>query len=111
MQVRELSQAPGEWAPLVTERDGRYFVKARLAVEGRQGSMRIDGGELQPTSWQNISLVFDCHNNLRGAQMDAALRPAYIWSVHGRRGLSVYLEQFAARPAAAVARAPVDYFQ
>ena len=110
VQVRELSQAPGEWAPLVSERDGRYFAKVRLAVEGRPGSMRV-GGELQPTTWQNLSLVLDCHNNLRGAEMDAALRPAYIWSVHGRRGLSVYLEMFAARPAAAVTRAPVDYFQ
>jgi len=111
VQVRELSQAPGEWAPLVTEREGRHFTKVRLAVEGRPGSKRVDGGNLQPTSWQNLSLILDAFNNLRGAQMDAALRPAYIWSVHGRRGLSVYLEMFAARPAAAVPRQLTDYFQ
>ena len=32
--VRRASVATGEWSPLVTERDGRYTIKARIVVEG-----------------------------------------------------------------------------
>ena len=32
--VRAASSAAGEWSPLVSERDGRYTLKARIVVEG-----------------------------------------------------------------------------
>lgn len=105
-----LSDSPGTWSSLVVNRDGRYFVKARINVEGPRCSwMRVGDGPLQETQWEALNLALALHNNFRGADLDVALRPAYIWSVSGRRGLSVNVEMFAARPAT-VRREPIDFF-
>lgn len=105
-----LSDSPGTWSSLVVNRDGRYFVKARVNVEGpRCASMRVGGGPLQETRWEALNLALAMHNNFRGATVDVALRPAYIWSVSGRRGLSMNVEMMAVRPSV-VSRTPVDFF-
>jgi hypothetical protein len=45
--VSDTSAAPGEWAPLVTERDGRFSIKARVVVEGpRPATFRVGDGQL-----------------------------------------------------------------
>jgi hypothetical protein len=103
------SSATGEWSPLVTERDGRYTLKARIVVEGpRPCTFRVGDAQLQEAAWPALSRELDAHGCFRGAGMSVALRPAYIWAVSGRRGLSVICEQFVAHPSGA--NLSVDYF-
>jgi hypothetical protein len=55
-----------------------------------------------------LSRELDAHGCFRGAGMSVALRPAYVWAVSGRRGLSLICEQFVAQPSAA--NVSIDYF-
>ena len=99
-----------EWSPLVNERDGRYTVKVRIVVEGpRPATFRVGDGDLQEAAWPALSCALDAHGCLRGAGMSVALRPAYIWAVSGRRGLSLICEQFVAQPSG-TSCVLVDYF-
>jgi hypothetical protein len=103
------SSAAGEWSPLVTERDGRYTVKACIVVEGpRPCTFRVGDAQLQEVAWPALSRELDAHGCFRGAGMSVALRPAYVWAVSSRRGLSVICEQFVAHPSGATLS--VDYF-
>jgi hypothetical protein len=103
------SSATGEWSPLVSERDGRYTLKARIIVEGpRPCTFRVGEGQLQEAAWPALSRELDAHGCFRGAGMSVALRPAYVWAVSGRRGMSVICEQFVAHPSGA--DVTVDYF-
>jgi len=107
--VRGASAASGEWQPLVNEREGRYTVKVRVVVEGpRPATFRVGDGELQEAAWPALSRELDAHGCFRGAGMSVALRPAYVWAVSGRRGLSLICEQFVAQPSAA--NMSIDYF-
>jgi len=106
--VCQASGAKGDWQPLVTERDGHYTIKARIVVEGRPATFRVGDGDLQEAAWPALSCALDAHGGFRGAGMSVALRPAYIWAVSGRRGLSLICEQFVAQPSGATV--PVDYF-
>jgi hypothetical protein len=97
--IRGASCAPGEWAPLVTEREGRHSIKARIIVEGpRPATFRVGEGQLKEATWSALGCELDAHGCFRGARMSVALRPAYVWAVSGRRGLSVIAEQFVAHP-------------
>ena len=102
------SGAKGDWFPLVAERDGGYTVKDRIIVEGRPATYRVGDGDLQEAAWPALSCALDAHGCFRGAGMSVALRPAYVWAVSGRRGLSLICEQFVAQPSGATL--PVDYF-
>jgi hypothetical protein len=107
--VCRASAAAGEWSPLVNEREGRYMVKVRVVVEGpRPATFRVGDGELQEAAWPALSRELDAHGCFRGAAMSVALRPAYVWAVSGRRGLSLICEQFVAQPSAA--NVSIDYF-
>jgi hypothetical protein len=106
--VCQASGAKGDWSPLVTERDGRYTVKVRIVVEGRPATFRVGEGEMQEAAWPALSCALDAHGCFRGASMSVALRPAYVWAVSGRRGLSLVCEQFVAQPSGATI--PIDYF-
>jgi hypothetical protein len=107
--VFQASSASGQWTPLVVERDGRYMLKTRIVVEGpRPATFRVGNGELQEASWPALSRELDAHGCFRGAGMSVALRPAYVWAVSGRRGLSLICEQVVAHPSAA--NASIDYF-
>jgi hypothetical protein len=106
--VCQASGAKGDWSPLVTERDGHYTVKVRIVVEGRPATFRVGDGDLQEAAWPALSCALDAHGCFRGAGMSVALRPAYVWAVSGRRGLSLICEQFVAQPSGATV--PVDYF-
>jgi hypothetical protein len=112
----ELDQAVCEaskWSPLVTEHDGRYTIKVRIVVEGpRPGTFRVGrvgDGQLQEAAWPELSRELDVHGCFRGAGMgmSVALRPAYIWAVSGRRGMSVICEQVVVHPSGATAS--IDY--
>jgi hypothetical protein len=107
--VCKASAAAGDWQPLVSEREGRYTVKVRVVVEGtRPATFRMGDGELQEAAWPALSRELDAHGCFRGAGMSVALRPAYVWAVSGRRGLSLICEQFVAQPSAA--NISIDYF-
>jgi len=107
--VHAASTATGEWARLVTEREGRYTIKARVVVEGnRPCTFRVGDGALQEAAWPALSRELDAHGSFRGAAMSVALRPAYIWAVSGRRGLSMICEQFVAHPSDTAMQ--IDYF-
>jgi hypothetical protein len=100
--VCSASQAKGDWSPLVTEGEGHYTVKVRIVVEGpRPATFRVGEGDLQEAAWPALSCALDAHGCFRGAGMSVALRPAYIWAVSGRRGLSLICEQFVAQPSSA----------
>jgi hypothetical protein len=109
--VCSASQAPGQWSPLVTEREGgRYLIKVRITVEGpRPATFKLgDEGQIQEATWSNLSCELDEHSGFRGSSMKVALRPAYVWSVSGRRGLSLICEQFVVTPNERAMT--VDYF-
>jgi hypothetical protein len=106
--VCRASGAKGDWSPLVTERDGHYTLKVRIIVEGRPATFRVGDGDLQEAAWPALSCALDAHGCFRGAGMSVALRPAYVWAVSGRRGLSLICEQFVAQPSGA--SVPIDYF-
>ena len=107
--VCQASGARGDWSPLVTERDGHFTVKVRVVVEGpRPATFRVGDGDLQEAAWPALSCALDAHGCFRGAGMSVALRPAYIWAVSGRRGLSLICEQFVAQPSGTSVL--VDYF-
>ena len=62
--VRRASVAAGEWSPLVTERDGRYTIKARIVVEGpRPCTFRVGDGQLQEAAWPALSRELDAHSS------------------------------------------------
>ena len=104
------STSPGAWSPLVTLRDGRLFVKVRLQVVGpRPSTLRIGGEDLQPGSWAALEAILLAHHNLRGAQVKAAIRAGYVWSVSGRRGISLSLEQLVVETPKE-AQSTLDYF-
>jgi hypothetical protein len=93
------SVATGEWSPLVAFKDSRCFVKVKLLVEGaRPTSFRAGAGDMQQ-GWEHLAPLLAQHNNLRGASVKAALRPMYVWSVSGKRGISLGLEQIVVTPA------------
>ena len=113
--VCSASQAPGQWSPLVTEREGgRYLIKVRIIVEGpRPATFRVCcGGEgqmmIQEATWSNLSCELDEYAGFRGTSMKVALRPAYVWCVSGRRGLSLICEQFVVTPSERAMA--IDYF-
>jgi hypothetical protein len=107
--VCQASCAKGEWSPLVTERDGHYMVKVRIMVEGGHPcTFRVGDGDLQEAAWPALGCALDAHGCFRGAGMSVALRPAYIWAVSGRRGLSLICEQFVAAPSST--NVIVDHF-
>jgi hypothetical protein len=96
------------WSPLVTLKGNSYTVKVKLLLEGtRATNFRIGEGELQ-NGWQHLGPILVEHNNLRGASLKCAIRPMYIWSVSGKRGVALALEQMVATPAAP--RATTDHF-
>jgi hypothetical protein len=86
--------------------DGRFTIRARIVVEGpRPCTFRA---QLQEAAWPALSRELDAHGNFRGAGISVALRPAYVWAVSGRRGLSVICEQFVVHPSGA--NLSIDYF-
>ena len=103
--LRRLDQAceagsalAGTWSPMVSLREGRHFVKARIVLEGdRATSFRVEEGELQ-SGWEALGPLLLLHRNLRGAQIKAALHPQYIWAVNGRRGVTLVLQQMVVAP-------------
>ena len=95
------STSTGEWQRVVSERNDRYFCKVRIVVEGRPATFRVGDGEFQEAAWPALSSALDEHGCFRGATMNVALRPAYVWSVSGRRGLSLICEQFVVQPSGA----------
>ena len=102
------SVSAGVWSPLVTMRDDRPFVKAKLLPESQRPThFRVGDAALQ-SGWEHLGPIL-MENNLRGATVKAALRPMYVWSVSGRRGISLGLDQLIIEP-----RAPpiaVDHFR
>jgi hypothetical protein len=102
------STATGTWTPLVTLREGRQFIKTRLLVEHeRPSAVRVGGEDLAP-GWGQLGPALQLHRELRGAKVKAALRPMYVWSVSGKRGLTLGIEQLVAEPAAP--NTTLDYF-
>jgi hypothetical protein len=80
-----------------------------IVVEGpRPCTFRVGDGRLQEAAWPALSRELDAHGCFPGAGMSVALRPAYIWAVSGRRGLSIICEQFVVHPSGA--SATLDYF-
>ena len=102
------SALAGTWSPMVSLREGRHFVKARIVLEGdRATSFRVEEGELQ-SGWEALGPLLLLHRNLRGAQLKAALHPQYIWAVNGRRGATLALEQMVVAP---TQQATLDHFR
>jgi hypothetical protein len=98
-----------KWSPLVTLRDTRWFVKVKLLLEGdRATNFRVGEGELQH-GWEHLCPILEQYNNLRGASLQAALRPMYVWNVSGKQGVALGLEQIVVTPAAP--RATIDHFR
>ena len=87
------STSTGAWSQLVTLREGRHFAKARIILESdRATTFRIDEGELQ-SGWDAQQPLLLQHRNLRGAHIKVALKAMYVWSVNGKRGLTLGVEQ------------------
>jgi hypothetical protein len=99
------STASGTWSPLVNIREGRVFVKARLMAE--TANLRIEGANI-PAGWDSLGPALLEHRMLRGADAKVALRASYIWSVSGKRGITLVIEQLVAQPRAR--NATLDYF-
>ena len=98
----------GTWSSMVSLREGRHFVKARVVLEGaRATTFRVEDGELQK-GWEALGPMLLLHRNLRGAKLQAALHPEYIWAVNGRRGVTLMLEQMVAAP---TRQATLDHFR
>jgi hypothetical protein len=92
------STLSGTWSPMVSLREGRHYVKARIVLEGHKAtSFRVEDGDLQ-RGWEALGPLLHLHRNLRGAQIKAALHPGYVWAVNGRRGVTLMLEQMVAAP-------------
>jgi hypothetical protein len=102
------STLTGTWKPMVSLKEGRHFVRARIVIEGAKAtSFRVEDGDLQQ-GWEALGPLLLMHHNLRMAQVKAALRPGYIWSVNGQRGVTLMLEQMVAAP---TRQATLDYFR
>ena len=96
---KALSQHPGEWAPLVWLNDGRPFIKARINIEGfRLTTFSLDGSALL-TGWEHFCSTLMVCDNLKKSELNVAIIPQYIWSVSGKRGLSLGVEQLAIKRA------------
>ena len=102
------SKHTGAWSPLVTLRDGRQFIKARINIEGaRLSTFSLDGSRLL-TGWEHFQSALTVCNNLKGAELKAAVTVQYVWSVSGKRGLTLGIEQLAIKRAEP--RELVDHF-
>ena len=102
------SKHAGAWSPLVTLRDGRQFIKARINIEGdRLSTFSVDGSELL-TGWEHFQSVLTTCGNLKGADLKAAITAQYVWSVSGKRGLTLGIEQLTIQKAEP--RELIDHF-
>jgi len=102
------SLSTGTWSPLVTLREGRHFAKARIILESdRATTFRVEEGELQ-SGWDALQPLLLQHRNLRGAHVKFALRAMYVWSVNGKRGLTLGAEQMVI---ASMQRTTLDHFK
>ncbi len=74
---------------------------------GRQTAFRLGEGELL-TGWANLGPILEHHRSLRGMTIKCAIAPQYVWSVNGKRGVALCVDQFVMEPKAQVAR--IDHF-
>jgi hypothetical protein len=94
--------------PLVTLKDIFGIVKVKILLEGtRATNFRVGEGELQH-GWKQLCPILLEHNNLRRAGLKVAIRPMYIWTVSGKRGVALALEQMVATPVEP--RVTIDHF-
>ena len=89
------SRQLGDWSPLVSLIDGKPFIKARINIEGgRLTTFSVDGSTLL-TGWEHFcSALVEC-DNLKKSELNVAINPQYTWSVSGKRGLTLGIEQLA----------------
>ncbi len=90
-----LSLGGGEWSPSVKapEGRGRNIVKVRIHLEGERATcVRSGEGELK-TGWEHLGPILLQQANLRGRSLKVAIRPQYVWSVSGKRGLTLAVDQ------------------
>ncbi len=64
-------------------------------------------GELL-TGWDNLGPLLFHNMNLRGMAIKCAISPQYIWSVSGKRGVALSVDQFVIQPRTPTVR--VDHF-
>ena len=82
--------------------------RRRINIEGdRLSTFSVDGSELL-TGWEHFQSVLTVCNNLKGAELKAAITVQYVWSVSGKRGLTLGIEQLAIKRAEP--RELVDHF-
>ena len=107
-QCLEHTQHTGEWVSPVTEKDGRYYVRARRHMLGAKLSrFRYEGGELS-TGWENFSEILGDCRNLRGATLQVAICVSYTWMFGGKRGVALTVDQMEIQKAEP--RALIDHF-
>jgi len=102
------SQQLGDWLPLVSLINGRPFIKARIYIEGnRLTTFSVDGATLL-TGWEHFSSALKVCDNLKQSELNVVIVPQYTWSVTGKRGLSLGIEQLAIKKAEP--RELIDHF-
>ncbi len=107
-RCNERSTMTGAWSPLVSAKDGRHIIKLRINLEGdRATCFRVGEGELL-TGWEHLGPLLLQHGNLRGYSLKVAIRPQYVWSVSGKRGLTSGIDQIVIEAKAATVR--LDHF-
>jgi hypothetical protein len=104
----ELSTMPGTWNSLLTTRDGRHLIKVRIHLDGeRATSFRVGEGEMY-SGWEHFGPILLEQGNLRGLSLKLAIRPQYVWSVSGKKGLTMAIDQFVIQARAPTVR--IDHF-
>ena len=102
------SRQLGDWLPLVSVIDERAFIKARINIEGnRLTTFSVDGSALL-TGWEHFcGVLLEC-DNLKKSELNVVIIPQYTWSVSGKRGLTLGIEQLAIKKAEP--RELIDHF-
>jgi hypothetical protein len=110
--VAGASFAPGDWAPLVTERDGRFTLKARVVVEGpRPATFRVGDGQVLEAAWSALSCALDAHGGFRERGPAPCLHLGGLWAplpLRHRRAVRGPPTRARARRLLRVSRVPLE---